>query len=118
MKPRRYSLPLVILLSLSGLSRVAAQQIAHITLFEYFDRIPQAPEFPNNNQLTSSKPELFEENADLISLQKDLETSLKINTKGGEIVKAGKLVNKLTESTGESVKGSLGDDGLFDYFCG
>jgi hypothetical protein len=97
MKTRIYSLPLVILCIFFDNSILHAQA-AHVSLYEYFAKLPAVPEFPQNSTLQSKGPEQFEEHSDLSALEDKIESSLKIAPHSGSILKQIKDESMMKES--------------------
>ncbi|MDP4220515.1 MAG: hypothetical protein Q8896_08765 [Bacteroidota bacterium] len=74
MKTRTLGLPLVILIGLIWGGSIRAQQVAHFQLFTYLEKIPSVPDFPDNANLKSTEPTSFEDNNDIIALEKKVQS--------------------------------------------
>ncbi|MEI8134156.1 MAG: hypothetical protein WCH46_03635 [bacterium] len=101
MKTRTSTLPLVILLSLFYGNNVLAQQIAHTRLLPFYTRIPTPPAFPDNSVLQTSDPQLYEDQSDLVALQKQLTNSIRTEVSGA------KLQTKVPDEASKGVATSI-----------
>jgi hypothetical protein len=77
MKTRFFSSAVVVLCILLVSSMLQAQ-IARVSLYGYFGKLPQSPKFPLPSALASTSPMKFEDCADLNAMRTKLESSLKI----------------------------------------
>jgi hypothetical protein len=85
MKTRTYCLPLVALSLLLGSSNALCQSIPHVTLYEYFSQLPDAPSIPSTADLSSISPVAIEEHADLTALGQKIEHIIKPATGNGSV---------------------------------
>jgi len=74
MKTRTLGLPLVILIGLIWGGSVHAQQVGHFQLFSYLEKIPSVPDFPDIANLKSTEPTSFEDNNNIIALEKKVQS--------------------------------------------